>query len=54
MPTMLYYPCPGGGIPEIKAFLNGVDLQHLINVRVLFAKMFGTCFAIGRCITYNS
>lgn len=37
----------GGGIPEIKAFLNGVDLSKLINVRVLFAKMFGTCFAIA-------
>jgi chloride channel 7 len=37
----------GGGIPEIKAFLNGVDLHELINIRVLFAKMFGTCFAIA-------
>lgn len=37
----------GGGIPEIKAFLNGVNLKEIIHVRVLFAKMFGTCFAIA-------
>ena len=44
---MVCYVTEGGGIPEIKAMLNGVDLQPLLHVRVLFAKMFGTCFAIA-------
>lgn len=43
----VYASHKGGGIPEIKAFLNGVDISKLITVRVLFAKMLGTCFAIA-------
>lgn len=37
----------GGGIPEIKAFLNGVGLNEFVNIRILIAKIFGICFAIG-------
>lgn len=37
----------GGGIPEIKAFLNGVNLSEFVNVRLLVAKIIGICFAIG-------
>mmetsp|Transcript_12874 Transcript_12874/g.13318 ORF Transcript_12874/g.13318 Transcript_12874/m.13318 type:complete len:934 (-) Transcript_12874:30-2831(-) len=37
----------GGGIPEIKAFLNGVNLSEFVNIRLLLAKIIGICFAIG-------
>jgi len=37
----------GGGIPEIKAFLNGVNLSQFVNIRLLVAKTLGLCFAIG-------
>jgi chloride channel 7 len=31
----------GSGIPEIKAYLNGVNLNRLVRIRVLFAKVIG-------------
>lgn len=37
----------GGGIPEIKAFLNGVNLNEFVNIRLLLAKIIGICFAIA-------
>ena len=35
----------GSGIPEIKAFLNGVNLHKVVRVRVLVAKVLGMCFS---------
>ena len=35
----------GSGIPEIKAFLNGVNLHKVVQVRVLIAKVLGMCFS---------
>ena len=35
----------GSGIPEIKAYLNGLNLNKLVRVRVLFAKLVGMCFS---------
>ena len=35
----------GSGIPEIKAYLNGVNMNNVVNVRVLFAKVLGMCFS---------
>lgn len=35
----------GSGIPEIKAYLNGVNLNKLVRVRVLIAKLFGMCLS---------
>ena len=35
----------GSGIPEIKAFLNGVNLHKVVQVRVLVAKVLGMCFS---------
>ena len=35
----------GSGIPEIKAYLNGVNLSKVVRMRVLFAKVLGMCFS---------
>lgn len=35
----------GSGIPEIKAFLNGVNLNHVVRMPVLVAKVIGMCFS---------
>eukprot|EP01038_Epipyxis_sp_PR26KG_P010242 gene10242-13776_t len=35
----------GSGIPEIKAYLNGVNLNKVVRIRVLFAKVIGVCFS---------
>ncbi len=35
----------GSGIPEIKAFLNGVNLSNVVRMPVLFAKVLGMCFS---------
>jgi chloride channel 7 len=45
--SWLLFNSIGGGIPEIKAFLNGVNLSEFVNIRLLFAKIIGICFAIA-------
>ena len=35
----------GSGIPEIKAYLNGINLNKLVRIRVLVAKILGMCFS---------
>lgn len=35
----------GSGIPEIKAYLNGVNLNRLVRIRVLVAKVLGMCLS---------
>lgn len=35
----------GSGIPEIKAYLNGVNLNKLVRIRVLVAKVIGMCLS---------
>jgi chloride channel 7 len=35
------------GIPEIKAYLNGVNLNKVVRIRVLFAKVLGMCFSVA-------
>lgn len=35
----------GSGIPEIKAFLNGVNLNNVVRMPVLVAKVLGMCFS---------
>jgi len=37
----------GSGIPEIKAFLNGISLRGLVRLRVLMAKVVGVCFSVA-------
>jgi H+/Cl- antiporter ClcA len=37
----------GSGIPEIKAFLNGVNLKQFVRSRVLLAKLVGMCFSVA-------
>lgn len=37
----------GSGIPEIKAFLNGVNIPNIVNLRILFAKVVGMCFSVS-------
>eukprot|EP01035_Chromulina_nebulosa_P020688 gene20688-26821_t len=35
----------GSGIPEIKAYLNGVNLNNVVRMPVLIAKVLGMCFS---------
>ena len=37
----------GSGIPEIKAYLNGVNLNNVVRMPVLVAKVLGMCFAVS-------
>ena len=37
----------GSGIPEIKAFLNGVDIKGVLRMPVLVAKVVGMCFSVA-------
>eukprot|EP00981_Chlorochromonas_danica_P010662 scaffold3299_cov198-Ochromonas_danica.AAC.3 len=37
----------GSGIPEIKAYLNGINLNKVVRIRVLFAKVLGMCFSVS-------
>lgn len=37
----------GSGIPEIKAYLNGINLHKVVKLRVLFAKVIGMCFSVS-------
>lgn len=42
----LIEPCAAGsGIPDIKAYLNGINLNKVVRIRVLFAKVVGMCFS---------
>jgi chloride channel 7 len=40
-------PAAGSGIPEIKAFLNGVNISSIVTVPVLVAKVIGMCFSVA-------
>jgi chloride channel 7 len=37
----------GSGIPEIKAFLNGVNISSVVRMPVLVAKVVGMCFSVS-------
>lgn len=37
----------GSGIPEIKAYLNGVNLSNVVRMPVLVAKVLGMCFSVA-------
>ena len=37
----------GSGIPEIKAYLNGVNLNNVVRLRVLFSKVLGMCLSVS-------
>jgi len=37
----------GSGVPELKAYLNGVHVKGLLTLRTFLAKSFGLCFAIA-------
>ena len=38
-------PAAGSGIPEIKAYLNGVNLSKVVRLPVLVCKVLGMCFS---------
>lgn len=41
-------PASGGsGIPEIKCFLNGIDLPRIVRVKTLLCKVFGVTFSVA-------
>lgn len=37
----------GSGIPEIKAYLNGVNLDSVVKPRVLYTKVLGMCLSVA-------
>jgi len=37
----------GSGIPEIKSFLNGINLRRVLRIRTFFAKFLGTIFCVA-------
>lgn len=37
----------GSGIPEIKCFLNGIDLPRVVDVKTLICKVIGVTFSVG-------
>ena len=37
----------GSGIPEIKAYLNGVNLDNVVRLRVLYTKVLGMCLSVA-------
>ncbi len=39
--------CARSGIPEIRAYLNGIHISNLLSIRTLLAKTFGVSFAIA-------
>ena len=39
--------CAGSGIPEIKCFLNGIDLPRVVRVQTLICKVFGVTFSVA-------
>ena len=45
--ALCYYQpaAAGSGIPEIKAYLNGVNLNSVVKMPVLVAKVLGMCFS---------
>lgn len=39
--------CAGSGIPEIKCFLNGIDLPRVVRVQTLLCKVAGVTFSVA-------
>ena len=37
----------GSGIAEVKSYLNGVKMPHLVRAKTLFCKIIGTGFAVA-------
>lgn len=37
----------GSGIPEVKCYLNGIDLPKIVHIRTLFCKVFGVTFSVA-------
>jgi H+/Cl- antiporter ClcA len=45
--THTHTPPSSSGIPETKAFLNGIRIPNMQSLRTLAAKIFGTIFAVA-------
>lgn len=37
----------GSGIPEIKAYLNGINLNTYVRIKTLIVKVLGMCFSVA-------
>jgi len=37
----------GSGIPEVKCFLNGIDLPRIVRIKTLFCKVIGVTFSVA-------
>ena len=49
----------GSGIPEVKAYLNGISQPELLTFKTLVTKIVGVCFSVGggtggKSIQFNS
>ncbi|GFH15616.1 chloride channel protein [Haematococcus lacustris] len=47
MGSFLSPQAAGSGIPDIRAYLNGIKIPNLLTIRTLVAKSVGVCFAIA-------
>ena len=41
MPHVVISPVGGSGIPEIKCFLNGINISRVVRIRTLTCKVIG-------------
>ena len=37
----------GSGIPQIKCFLNGVKIPHVVRIKTLFCKVVGVIMSVA-------
>lgn len=46
---VIYYApsAAGSGIPQVKCFLNGVQIPGIVRLRTLIVKAFGVACAVG-------
>lgn len=48
IPTLFFAPeAAGSGIPEVKAYLNGVNVKLFMRMQTLIAKVWGTILAVA-------
>jgi H+/Cl- antiporter ClcA len=40
----------GSGIPEVKCYLNGINVPRIVRVRTLFCKAFGVLFSVAAAL----
>ena len=41
----------GSGIPQIKCFLNGIKIPHVVRLKTLFCKVIGVIMSVAGGLT---